>query len=138
MDHIDIELENALINFKRAIIETMRDQTKKIDCTMAQWEILHIVSEKKNPTMKEIASLLQITPPSVTAIITPMIKKGLVKRQYDPADRRTVHITLTPKSSLIVKNLTNKKHSLFKKMFSKITISEKEYFITVLKKITAK
>lgn len=44
----------------------------------------------------QIAEVLEAVPPAVTAIVNELMDKGLLSRQTDPADRRRVHLRLTP------------------------------------------
>jgi DNA-binding MarR family transcriptional regulator len=60
---------------------------------------LKFIAEKKNPTMKELADHLYITPPSVTAIIEPLAEERYLLREPDKTDRRIIRLTLTQKGS---------------------------------------
>jgi len=43
-----------------------------------------------------LADWLAVKPPSITTLVDGLVKRGLVERGVDPADRRTVTHTLTP------------------------------------------
>jgi len=49
-----------------------------------------------------ISKLLNVTAPSITQAIKGLEAKGLVERADDPTDRRSAHITLTPKGEQVV------------------------------------
>jgi DNA-binding MarR family transcriptional regulator len=45
----------------------------------------------------DLATLLQVTPASITQLITGLESRGLVHRSVDPEDRRAVRVSLTEK-----------------------------------------
>jgi MarR family 2-MHQ and catechol resistance regulon transcriptional repressor len=65
--------------------------------------VLKIISEKNKPTMKEVADCLSITPPSVTALIDPLVENRYILRDADTKDRRIVHLSLSDKGQQILK-----------------------------------
>jgi DNA-binding MarR family transcriptional regulator len=64
---------------------------------------LKLVAEKKDPTMKDIADHLDITPPSVTAIIDPLVEARYLLRDLDKTDRRIIRLAITQKGSELLK-----------------------------------
>jgi len=96
-----MKIENSeLINL---LFATMKIIKKNLKCqdgrgfSFVQIRTLHSIEIKSNPTMKEIAAELGVTPPSATAFIDQFVLHGLIKRIYDKADRRTVKLSLTNK-----------------------------------------
>jgi DNA-binding MarR family transcriptional regulator len=81
--------------------------------TFVQLKTLRYIEEHNNPTMKDVALELGITPPSVTALIVPFILHGLVKRIYDKNDHRIVRLALTTKGKV---HLTEQYNSMAEKM----------------------
>jgi DNA-binding MarR family transcriptional regulator len=57
---------------------------------------LTIISEHKNPSMKDIADELGISSPATTAIIDRLIEDKSITRAEDKDDRRMTRISLTP------------------------------------------
>jgi DNA-binding MarR family transcriptional regulator len=113
-------LGDLLLIFRRNILESIRKEGFKHDLTFSQVEVLRFIGLQGKETMRAISLYLKITPPSATAIIAEMEKKGLVKRQSDKNDRRVVFIILTDVSKKLFVSLSNRKDALLKKMISKL------------------
>ena len=64
--------------------------------TIHQLEALRLL-ESEGLRMRELARELDISEPASTALADRLVRNGLVERQADPADRRTVRLELSPK-----------------------------------------
>ncbi|WP_053955383.1 MarR family winged helix-turn-helix transcriptional regulator [Inediibacterium massiliense] len=70
-------------------------------------------------SISQIAKNLTISKPNMTPIIDRLIDKNIVKRCYDPNDRRIINIELTDEGHQFIKNEEKKiKNSLQKKISS--------------------
>jgi DNA-binding MarR family transcriptional regulator len=65
--------------------------------------VLKIVAERKNPTMKDLADQFGITPPSITALIDPLIEGRFLLREIDRDDRRITRLSISDKGRQILK-----------------------------------
>lgn len=99
--------------------------------TFSQVKTLHFIEGKKNLTMKELADELNITPPSVTSLIDPFVLHGLVKRVYDPSDRRIVRLALTAKG----KTYLTEHYKTMKQKMEKLVANLNQQQIDNLKEI---
>ncbi len=113
-------LDDLLLIFRRKILESVKREGLNHDLTISQIEILNFIGLTSKKTMRDIASYLKITPPSVTTIIEEMENKGLVKRINDKVDRRVIFITLTVKTRKTFASICKQKELIFKKMISKL------------------
>lgn len=66
------------------------------DMTLPHAVILFACAEE-SPTMGEIAKLLRCTTSNVTGQIDRMVEWGLVMRDFDKEDRRSIRISITSK-----------------------------------------
>ncbi len=59
--------------------------------TMMEWLLLTSICKSKEAglTVSEIAELLGVTLPQITALTQQLLKKGLIKQSVEPADRRS-------------------------------------------------
>jgi DNA-binding MarR family transcriptional regulator len=62
---------------------------------MKQIYYLETIARLDAPTFTDLAEMLDVTKPSVTAIVNLLQRKGYVKRQQSQTDRRAYHIVLT-------------------------------------------
>ncbi len=65
------------------------------DLSMKQIFYLETIAQLDAPTFTDLAETLDVTKPSVTAIVNLLQRKGYVKRQQSQTDRRAYHIVLT-------------------------------------------
>lgn len=129
---LEKDLENAILSFHHKLRGEMYKQAKQLHFSSSQLEVLHYVLEKGNPTMKDIANMLHITPPSVTTIIESLCDKNLLKRESSKKDRRIVRITITPKTFKILSSLKNKKLVILKNLFLKLNNEDKKQLIKII------
>jgi DNA-binding MarR family transcriptional regulator len=63
--------------------------------TYQQYNVLRIIHAEGAMPQAEIARRLLVSAPVVTRLASSLVEAGLVERNRDPADRRTVSLTLT-------------------------------------------
>jgi len=129
------EFEDAITSFHYKMVGKFQEEARKLGYTVSQLEILRYVSQEKNPTMKEIAKHLGITPPSVTIAIETLCKKGLLKREFEKGDRRIVRIIFTPKTCKFFSSFKEKRLAILKNVFSGLTIEEKGTLVKIINKL---
>jgi DNA-binding MarR family transcriptional regulator len=127
------ELQELISVFKRTMSSLYKKETSSLHCSLSHLEVMHYIMEHTNPSMKEIAAYLQITPPSVTSIVETMVEQGLVKRDTSAGDRRTVRITLTPKATKLTASLKAKKKKLLTLMLKKLSTEQKHQLSDIIK-----
>ena len=64
--------------------------------TYQQYNVLRIIHGEEGLPQAEIARRLLVSAPVVTRLASGLVETGLVERRRDPADKRTVLLTLTP------------------------------------------
>lgn len=133
MKQFDIEEFQTLIGmFKRTMTDLYRKETKPLQCSLSHLEIMHYITEHTNPTMKDIAGYLRITPPSVTTLIDSMVENKLVKRVTIAGDRRSVRVVLTPKAKKLSVTLQKKKKNMLTLLLKKLTIEQKQQLSAII------
>ncbi len=125
-------LEETLSTFRRKLSDILRQEAENLQCPISQIDALAYIAERGNPSMKEIANHLKITPPSATAIIETMQKKKLITRVANNKDRRTIKITLTPKAWKFFKTFHEHRFTIFTKMLSRLRDTEQKQLIKIL------
>ena len=130
---LEKDLENAILSFHHKLMDEMCKQAKLLRFTPSQLEVLRYVLEKGDPTMKDIAHQLHITPPSVTSVVDSLFDKGFLKRESNKKDRRIVKILITPKTLKIFASFKNKKITILKNLFLKLNNEDKKELIKIIK-----
>lgn len=65
------------------------------------WVLFHLAG-REGSSIKDIAAAIQLDSPVVTGVVDRLVKEGLVIRQEDPNDRRSVKISITVRGNEIV------------------------------------
>ena len=68
------------------------------DLSMRQVYYLDTILEMGQPTFSDLAQQLNLSKPSVTALVHKLIQKGYVHKIQSDEDRRTYHILPAPKA----------------------------------------
>ena len=100
MDALGNELNRLLVDTYRAagkIEQIMLEDLSDGKLSLSEMRAIECVgaSRQRGRTVTEISQELDITPPSVTAMMKRLETKGYVVRQRGTADGRQVHIRLT-------------------------------------------
>ncbi|MEO5646260.1 MAG: MarR family transcriptional regulator [Candidatus Paceibacterota bacterium] len=127
------ELQELIGIFKRTMSDLYKKETSVLHCSLSHLEVMQFIGEHTNPSMKDIASYLRITPPSVTTIIETMVEQGLVKRDTGSGDRRTIHVVLTPKAVKLSTTLRAKKKAMLTLMLKKLSAEQKQQLSDIIK-----
>jgi len=91
-----------------------------------------------NPNLGEIAKKLELSKPSVTAIVDKLESKGYIKKFQSDEDRRSFHVHLSEKGKNLVK-MHNETHNKIVDMIqNKLDDEELETLLTLLNKVVAK
>jgi len=70
-----------------------------VDLSLRQYAALHGIREGAS-SPGELARLWQVTPAVLTGIVDRLERRGLVRREIDPGDRRRLRLALTPEGIL--------------------------------------
>ncbi|MDB5259462.1 MAG: hypothetical protein JWO73_670 [Candidatus Taylorbacteria bacterium] len=127
-------LDKALLEFRRTMNESLIEEAERSGCSLSHLEVMKYVAEKEDPSMKDIAAHLRITPPSTSVLIDILVAKKLVIRKQAASDRRTVRIHLAPKAFKLFASLHKQKASVFEKMLSKLSPEDKDLLAGILTK----
>lgn len=131
-------LEDALMAFRHSMTSALVNEAKQHGWSLSHFEVIKFIAEQENPTMKDIAVQLHITPPSASTLIDTLIAKELVTRSHASDDRRTIHISLTPKTYKLLSAIYKKKTSIFNAMLSRLSEEDKIQFARILQKCIIK
>jgi DNA-binding MarR family transcriptional regulator len=66
------------------------------DLSMAQMNLLMNVRGRGELTLRELADLLRVSPPSASVMVDRLVERGLLLRERSTSDRRKVVIGLSP------------------------------------------
>jgi DNA-binding MarR family transcriptional regulator len=82
-----------------------RDAMTACGLSVAQCYTLDAIGSQRQLTLNEVAEALYITPSTASRAVDDLVRKGLVERCQDPADRRAVCLSLTPQGQVLFEAL---------------------------------
>ncbi|HQA08647.1 MAG TPA: MarR family transcriptional regulator [Syntrophomonadaceae bacterium] len=86
----------------RKMMRYYNNQLATYGITIVQSWVLFYLSDQDGSSLKDIAAAVQLDSPVVTGLIDRLVKEGLVVREEDPEDRRSLKISLTPRGREVV------------------------------------
>jgi DNA-binding MarR family transcriptional regulator len=95
------EIFNQIGLIEKKLELMQRAITHVAGLTPAQFAVLNTLWEKDAVPFKDLATASWCTPATMTGIVDSLEKKGLVTRQANPADRRSLLVCLTPAGTSI-------------------------------------
>src|SRR3989338_4657064 len=137
MPHTDIgQLISMVFATSRLIRERAKDREKIDPFSFLQLETLRYVAEKDNPSMKDIADYLCVTPPSATSLINGLAEAGQLERIHDKNDRRFVRLIVTPKGKTVLASGFKKITTRMQKILSNLNARERSDLFKILEKLS--
>jgi DNA-binding MarR family transcriptional regulator len=103
--------------------------------TLAQLEVLGYIYEHKNAKMSDLAKHANVKMPTMTDMINKLVKMGLLKREHDENDRRTVWIHITKELEKNVCGHIKLHDEEIAKYLGVLTVQEKENTVKILGKL---
>ncbi len=103
-----------------------------------QYEILHLIETKRCNKVSELAKLLDLSPSSLSIIISKMVANNLIEKRYESTtDLRNVILTLTESGSANYYTLKNAYCLIVKNFISNLNSEELSLFNNALSSLTS-
>ena len=121
---------NAMLRLRQTFRQKVQQELAAMgytDITMQMSQILyyiHFIAQDRKSNQQDIANKTGKNKSSITALIDFLVKKGLIDRTPDPADRRNNLITLTPNGLQFVEEVYEKVYKDFDLAKAAISIDE--------------
>jgi DNA-binding MarR family transcriptional regulator len=90
----------------------------------AQASALGTVNRVGRPTLGELAAIEQVQPPSMTRIVANLAEAGMVTREADPADRRSVRVRITPAGARTLERMRTAKNAFLLRRLGDLSAGE--------------
>jgi len=98
-------------------------------------DILLTLFYHDDPTMKELAVLVDRQKSTVTTLVEKLIRLGYAKKKQDPDDSRIFRISLTEKGRALKDSLIEISVNLLEKVYKDMPVDERKQVVSSLKKI---
>ena len=92
-----LEVWRRLLRFHRTVtVQLGASLQAERSITLDEYDVLYQLNEAgRGVRMTEIAEAVVVAPSSCTRVIDRLVSRGWVERQTDPADRRSVRVSIT-------------------------------------------
>lgn len=95
-----------------------------LDLSMPQVKALFSTVRAGRLRSKELAALLGVGPPAVTAIVDKLVRKKLLRREHDVDDRRVVWLVPTPQATALHERLVGAGRASLRALFQSLSPQE--------------
>jgi DNA-binding MarR family transcriptional regulator len=82
--------------------ETAMDAGEFADLSMRQITCLDLVAHMAEPTATDLARALQVTKPTVSALLARLVQNGYVRKERSHTDARAWHVHLTERGEAVM------------------------------------
>lgn len=103
--------------------------------TPTQSFVLFDLIRNDGSSVKDIAARIQLDSPAVTGVIDRLVKEGLVRRQEDPSDRRSLQIYLTSRGRELARQLLPLAQEFNRSLQTGLNPEERQLFDQVLTRL---
>jgi DNA-binding MarR family transcriptional regulator len=132
------ELVDRYINVSFSVTKKAESLIKEqigSDLTSDQHYTLRYMYKVGTCTSSELAEVFDVKKSAITAIITRMWEKGLIKRTRDENDRRVVYLSLTEKGNEFFEKAEHRIHTLVESLINQFDSNEIEQFVETYEKL---
>ena len=129
---INNQLVEEVFNLMRELKGEMNLNGAENELTLHQLQVISFIEKNKKVKMTDVADRFQITTPSATSLINTLAKKGYIKRTADEADRRTVFVSLAPRTEEYIKKINALKAAKITSLLSFLSDDDKKQLLKIV------
>jgi DNA-binding MarR family transcriptional regulator len=93
----------------------------------AQASALGTVNRLGEPTLGELAAIEQVQPPSMTRIVGNLADSGMVTREADASDRRSVRVRVTPAGTRALERIRTAKNAFLVRRLGDLSADDQRH-----------
>ncbi len=134
------EIEAALTAFfaASALLDPLRLSIwDREGLTVTQLRLLGHLADREGLSNAELADLLYVTRPSVSALLERLERNGFIRREVAPNDRRGICIWLEPRGREVVSSLREELRQYSARLMAELSASELVEFTAAVSRFAA-
>lgn len=112
-------------------------ELKKTGLRSGQLPVLQALQDGKTLNQKALADFADIEQPGITTLLARMERDGLIQREPDPTDRRSILVTLTPDGQQKSRNIVPIMKHLTDAALKGFTPLERDILVTLVERINS-
>lgn len=129
------EIFRDMIALGREIVGQRRTPHSAIGVSEAQGMALHFIANVDGLGIRQIADTMRVTSSAATQFVDSLVRAGLLVRETDPDDRRSVRVSLTDEGRNRLEELQRVKLAGIAQVLSFLSDEELRTFRDLLRKI---
>ncbi len=133
--HKDLQLLRVWQTTSQILFSNIHYDIESYEINKEHFILLELLYNKGPHPVQRISEILSIPSGSITYVVDKLGKKGLVKRQPNPNDKRVCDVTLTEEGKQLFDEVFPKHVATISENLSFITDEEKDLLIGLLKRI---
>lgn len=111
---------------------------KPHDLRPVEFTILALVHHNPGVSARQLARALAVTPPNLTNWLERLERRGLVSRERSETDRRTQHVSTTPKGAKIARTAAESVIEGERATFDHLSPAERALLLELLHKVASR
>jgi MarR family 2-MHQ and catechol resistance regulon transcriptional repressor len=117
------------------VLKAMNARLAKCELSTASFNVLVILDERGATPLNEIGTLLIKTAANVTGLVDGLVRRGLVRRGADPADRRVKLAELSPAGRELLAQSLPRHHAGARQLFQSLSKEELEMMTRLMRRV---
>jgi DNA-binding MarR family transcriptional regulator len=130
----DDDLRDSLVQVSFAVIAVLSRVAAEQDLSLTQLRVLGILRDRQ-PTMADLASYLGLERSTVSGLIDRAVQRGLVQKDADPTDGRSVRVSLTERARRLESRMIAEIGELMAPLTDRLNTSERKRLTDLLAKV---
>ena len=136
MQGVTDQLADAVQQLARRLRSGARERLAPLGLTPGQGRALSVLERAGGPMrMAELAEALRIVPRSATGVVEGLEEVGLLRRETDPADRRSVLVSLTDAGRGTLDELAEARRQTAEELFGSLDPADQRRLLTLLTRL---
>lgn len=132
------QLADLFFRLGKRIRHRSAEHLAPVGLTPAQARALRVIAHSDHPLrIAALAGRLDIVPRSATTVVDALAEQGLVARTPDPADRRSVLVSLTPAGSDLIERLHDTRRQVAEDLFLALSADDRAELTRLLTALDA-
>jgi MarR family transcriptional regulator, lower aerobic nicotinate degradation pathway regulator len=137
MGAVGDDLRDSLVQVSFAVTAVLSRVAAEQDLSLTQLRVLGILRDR-NPTMAELADYLGLERSTVSGLIDRAVQRGLVEKNTDPADGRSVRVSLTAHARRLASGIVAEIGVLMLPLIGRLNAGEQKRLTELLAKVLAR
>jgi DNA-binding MarR family transcriptional regulator len=111
---------------------------KRLRIGLPEWRVMMVVADRPGITAQELADYTGLDKMSVSRAVRALQARGRLQREQSAADRRRLHLALTPAGWKIYATIADTGLERERQMFAALSARERRTFAALLAKLLAR